>query len=85
MAFSLFDVVVLTKDMPEHGLKAGMKGAVVEVHTKPALAYEVEFCDGSGRTIALLALLPDQLEPDKSATTSLGSGRLRRTDCDLKR
>jgi len=69
MTFALFDVVILTKDMPEDGLKAGMKGAVVDVHTKPTLAYEVEFCDGSGRTIALLALLPDYLKLDKSATT----------------
>jgi hypothetical protein len=61
MIFSLFDVVTLTEDIPEEGLRAGMTGAVVDVYSKPVLAYEVEFCDSSGRTIAQLALLPNQL------------------------
>ena len=38
-----------------------MVGAVIDVYTEPALAYEVEFCDALGRTIVQLALLPEQL------------------------
>jgi hypothetical protein len=61
MTFSLFDVVSLVQDLPVEGLHAGMIGAVIEVYTQPVPAYEVEFCDPSGRTIAQLALLPEQL------------------------
>lgn len=61
MMFSLFDVVTLTQDMPEEGLYAGMIGAVIDVYSKPVMAYEVEFCDALGRTIGQLALLPEQL------------------------
>lgn len=63
MRYSLLDVVVLAEDIPEDGLLAGMVGAVVDVYTAPIEAYEVEFCDPQGRTIALQAFLPDQLLP----------------------
>jgi len=61
MKFSLLDVVTLAEDVPKDGLVAGMIGTIVDVYTKPTEAYEVEFCDSQGRTVALLALLPDQL------------------------
>jgi hypothetical protein len=61
MNFSLFDVVILANDMPNEGLHAGMKGAVIDIYTEPTTAYEVEFCDDEGRTIALLALSAEQL------------------------
>jgi hypothetical protein len=54
----LFDVIELTVDIPEHDLHAGMQGTVVERHA--ADAYEVEFTDESGETLALLALHPHQ-------------------------
>lgn len=59
---SLLDVVALLRDIPNEGLRAGMKGTVVDIHQSPNLAYEVEFCDERGRTIALVALLPNQVE-----------------------
>ena len=62
MVFSMFDVVTLVHDVPEKGLRAGMVGAVVDVYSVPVPAYEVEFCDTSGRTIAQLALFADQLQ-----------------------
>lgn len=61
MDFSLFDVVSLQENLPQEGLIAGMKGVVVDMHKEPMVAYEVEFCDDLGRTIAQLALLPEQL------------------------
>lgn len=53
MTLELLDTVVLTRDLPESGLRRGDVGAVVEVYDD---AYEVEFVTGSGETRALLAL-----------------------------
>ncbi len=57
------DLVRLTHDRPEHGLAAGACGTVVHVFQAPNLAFEVEFCDADGRTIAQLPLLPHEVEP----------------------
>jgi hypothetical protein len=48
------DTVVLQRDLPEHGLRRGDLGAVVEVY-KPE-GIEVEFVRASGRTQALVEL-----------------------------
>jgi hypothetical protein len=61
MKFSIFDVVFLTEDILEEGLCVGMKGAVIDLHTEPVFAYEVEFCDDLGRTVSQIALLPHQV------------------------
>lgn len=52
--FKLLDTVVLDRDLPEHGLRRGDLGAVVEVHAPDGL--EVEFVLASGRTQALVTL-----------------------------
>jgi hypothetical protein len=52
--FSLLDTVVLNRDLPEHGLRRGDLGAVVDVHAPDGL--EVEFVLASGRTQALVSL-----------------------------
>jgi hypothetical protein len=54
MKFKTLDVVVLEKDLPDHGLRRGDLGAVVQVHEPDAL--EVEFVTASGRTEALVTL-----------------------------
>ena len=54
MTFQLLDTVVLDRDLPEHGLRAGDLGAVVEVYAPDGL--EVEFVQASGRTKALVTL-----------------------------
>jgi uncharacterized protein DUF4926 len=54
MKFAQLDTVVLRRDMPEHGLRAGDLGAVVEVYGHDGL--EVEFVQASGRTKALVTL-----------------------------
>jgi hypothetical protein len=54
MKFAPLDTVVLSRDMPEHGLRAGDLGAVVDVCTHDGL--EVEFVQASGRTKALVTL-----------------------------
>ena len=54
----LLDVIELTVDIPERGLRAGMQGTIVECH--PGDACEVEFTNELGETLDLLALRPDQ-------------------------
>jgi hypothetical protein len=57
----LYDTVRLLVDLPDEGLAAGAVGAVVHVFEEPHQAYEVEFTDGSGRTIAQVPLTSDQI------------------------
>lgn len=52
MSFAPLDTVVLERDLPEHGLRRGDLGAVVEVYEPDGL--EVEFVRASGRTQALV-------------------------------
>ncbi len=56
MTLHSLDVVVLTHDIPAHGLQAGDLGAVVEVYGPDAIG--VEFVAASGRTQALVTLHP---------------------------
>ncbi len=56
------DNVVLTSDIPEHGLARGDIGTVVMVHAKGA-GYEVEFVTLDGETIAVTTLLASQVRP----------------------
>ncbi|HYE64752.1 MAG TPA: DUF4926 domain-containing protein [Pyrinomonadaceae bacterium] len=57
----VLDVVALTKDIPEHGLRRGEVGTVVERWKDGA--YEVEFSDDTGEPYAFVALRADQLIP----------------------
>jgi hypothetical protein len=54
MEYAMLDTVVLLRDIPDHGLRAGDLGAVVELF--PPDSLEVEFVDASGRTTALMVL-----------------------------
>lgn len=55
----LLDVVALTEDLPEHKLRRGQVGTVVE-DLAPGV-FEVEFTDNDGRAFASLALNANQL------------------------
>jgi hypothetical protein len=59
MTLQPLDVVVLTHDIPAHGLRTGDLGAVVEVYAPDAI--EVEFVAASGRTQALVTLHPNDV------------------------
>ena len=61
MSYSSLDTVVLTRDLPEHDLRAGDLGAVVEVYASDGL--EVEFVTASGRTKALVTLNSRDVRP----------------------
>lgn len=54
MKFKKLEVVVLTRDISEHELKAGDLGTIIEVYPKGGL--EVEFVRVSGENQALLTL-----------------------------
>lgn len=56
MTLRPLDVVVLTHDIPAHGLRTGDLGAVVEVYAPDAIG--VEFVAASGRTQALVTVRP---------------------------
>ena len=64
-------LVVLTCDIPDSGLYAGDVGAIVHVYGQRA-AYEVEFVDGDGTTIALITIKSESVRP-------VGSGELLHT------
>ena len=61
MTFQLLDTIVLDRDLPDHGLRRGDLGAVVEVYEPDGL--EVEFVTASGRTAALLTLNVRDVRP----------------------
>lgn len=54
MKFRPLDIVVLTRDLPEHGLRSGDVGTVVHIFAGDAV--EVEFVRASGRTHVLPTL-----------------------------
>ena len=58
----LLDAVVLTCELPKHGLLHGDVGTAVLVHGGGA-AFEVEFVGYDGHTVALLTLERSQVRP----------------------
>lgn len=58
MALELFQDAILTADVPDHDLRAGDIGTVVEIHRLPGRedGYSVEFFDMTGRTVAVVLL-----------------------------
>jgi hypothetical protein len=56
------DLVVLTHDIPEHGLLQGDLGTIVHCYTD-GQAWEVEFVTVEGRTVAVLTLTRADIRP----------------------
>lgn len=56
------DVVVLTRDLVEHGLRQGDIGAVVHRYTD-GLAYEVEFVTAAGAIVAVVTFNAAAVRP----------------------
>lgn len=59
---SELDNVVLTEDLPRHGLKCGDVGTVIFAD-KSGRGYEVEFRALTGDTIAVVMTEPTQVRP----------------------
>ena len=57
-----FDVVRFRNGLDDHGVAAGARGVVLDVHESPSLAYEVEVTDDDGRTVFFGAVDPDYVE-----------------------
>ena len=55
----LLDIVALIVDLPEHNLRRGEIGTVVELLADGA-AFEVEFSDDDGQTYESIGLCPEQ-------------------------
>lgn len=53
------DVVELTEDLPEYGVRRGARGTVVEVFEKPEEAYMIEFLENDGE----ISKLADWVKP----------------------
>ena len=56
------DLVALTADKPEHGLRGGEVGTVVLAYPGGE-GYAVEFVDHRGETVALLDPSPGEVQP----------------------
>ena len=59
MPFDLYGDVILTRDVADHGLRAGDLGTVVERHVVrsiPEEGYSVEFFDMTGNTVTVVTL-----------------------------
>lgn len=61
MKYQVLDMVVLDRDLLDHGLRKGDLGAVVEVYEPDGL--EVEFVTASGKTEALVTLNVRDVRP----------------------
>ena len=56
------DLIVLTQDLRDEGLKAGDVGTVVDVY-RAGEGYEVEFFSLSGETLAVATVLASNVRP----------------------
>jgi hypothetical protein len=59
MALELYSDVILTRDVPDSGLRAGDVGTLVERHVVSGVAeegYSVEFFDMTGNTVAVVTV-----------------------------
>ncbi|MPS29593.1 MAG: DUF4926 domain-containing protein [Alcaligenaceae bacterium] len=54
------DIVRLLEAFPDETLEEGALGVIVAEFSKPNEAYEIEFSDENGATIAQVALKPSQ-------------------------
>jgi hypothetical protein len=63
------DVVELTEDLPEYGLRRGAQGTVVEAFDQPEEAYMIEFLEDSGETSKIADWVrPSQIKNVEGAT-----------------
>jgi hypothetical protein len=56
------DPVVLTRNLPEHGLQAGDVGCVVMIHGA-STGYEVEFVTLAGETVSVVTVPAEAVRP----------------------
>jgi hypothetical protein len=59
--FALLDTIVVLHDIPIHDICKNTLGTIVVIHEDPEFAYEVEFTDDSGQTIAQVVLSSEDI------------------------
>jgi hypothetical protein len=59
------DIITLTRDIQEHGLAKGSRGAVVHCYSD-AQGYEVEFVDDTGENSSVLTLEKSDIQLDRT-------------------
>ncbi len=59
--FKEYEVVALKRDLPAKNLKTGDTGTILMIYPASPSAYEVEFSDDEGITLALLTLEDEDL------------------------
>ena len=59
------DPVVLTRNLPEHGLEAGDVDWVVMTH-RGGKGFEVEFVTLAGETVSVVTVAADMVRPTRS-------------------
>jgi len=59
--YKVLDTVVLDRNLPDHGLRSGDLGAVVQVYEPDGL--DIEFVTASGKTQALVTLNVSDVRP----------------------
>lgn len=62
-SFTMFGLVALKQELPSYNLKKGCIGTILEIFDEESdnPAYEVDFIDEEGQTLAMVTLTPDQL------------------------
>ena len=61
MKYKVLDTVVLDRDLPEHGLRSGDLGAILQVYEPDSL--DIEFVTASGKKQALVTLKVGDVRP----------------------
>ena len=56
-----FDAVILNEDLPEHNIKAGIQGVIVESFPRSPDVFLVEFFDAEDKTIDVVSVHAHQL------------------------
>lgn len=69
----IFQSVIALVDIPSLGIKAGARGAVVEIYEKPYPAFEVEFFDEDREPVGTISMRPDEIEAASVAKTRLAT------------
>lgn len=59
----LFELVALTVDIPEHGLRTGQTGTIVCIFDPPDPGYQVEFTDSAGNPFVQVRVLAHEIRP----------------------
>ena len=70
--FREHDTFLLKRPIADTTVAVGSRGTVLICHDASPAAYEVEFCDAQGQTLALTTLTEDYMAPEGAGTSPAG-------------